>query len=387
MIKSNKILFSFLSVVTLLSFFLSFYLNDAAQNEIKPITQLNYNQNSNISSISISDVEQLGERMSMKKITFCSELDPATVKEESVLPVLTNEYFFEDYDNILFGSGFTEDMISNKSKSVVISDKLALKLFFNTDAVGKTITLNEEVYTVIGIYQKNNGFIGEISNDDKERIFIPYTCEEGYEYYRVDLLTYDNSSPSAVLLEQMNFDSYSAVNFSEKSKVLSDFSHIINFVLFLALLIAVIKIWYRVLMRLLSNIKEDIQGEYFTKLLKSKPWKLILFLIISIGIPLLLIMVFTLCDFEIYIVSKYLPTENIFDVSYYIEMIIKNANVTNALALSGDTYLINLYSNTFNLLLWMTVIFTLSFAVWFYFIVKQADIFMRKIYPDNIYNN
>lgn len=380
MIRQNKILFSFFTVAAVLSLFLCFHLNGTAQNEIKPITQLNFNQNSNMSSLSISDIERLAQRISMNKVSFCSELDTTVVKGESVLPVLTNEYFFENYDNLIYGNGFTPNMIIDKRRSVVISDKLALRLFLNTNAVDEKITLNEETYTVIGVYQKSNGFLGEISKDDKERIYIPYTCDERYQYCRVDMLTYDNSSPSATLLEMMNFDSYYSVDFSEKSRVLLNFPDIANFVLFASLVIVVMKVWYRVNSRLLTSIKSDMQGLYFTSILKSKWWKILLFLVLAFGLPLLLIWLFILCGFEIYIVSQYIPTENIFDVSYYLDMIIKNAQTSNALALSGDTYLINLYSNTFNLLLWITAVFILSFSAWFCFVLKQANALLRKIY-------
>ena len=68
---------------------------------------------------------------------------------------------------------------------------------------------------------------------------------------------------------------------------------------------------------------------------------------------------------SIFIISKYIPYDNIFDVSYYISTIIENSNIINNLALTGDTFLINLYSSSFVSLVWLLVIFTLCFAILF----------------------
>ncbi|MCD8026996.1 MAG: hypothetical protein LUF33_08790 [Clostridiales bacterium] len=79
--------------------------------------------------------------------------------------------------------------------------------------------------------------------------------------------------------------------------------------------------------------------------------------------PAILIIIFFISDFSIYIIPKYIPYDNIFDISYYITAIAENSNLANSLALTGDTYLVNLYSNSFNLLVWLIIIFALIFTV------------------------
>lgn len=209
-------------------------------------------------------------------------------------------------------------------------------------------------------------------------MYIPYTAVENSEYCRVDQITYSNEAFSAALIEQMNLEAYYSVDFSEKSKVISDFRHIINFVLFAALTVLVLRFWYFALKRLAFGIKGDLSNEYFFRLLRTKPKKPILFVLTAVLVPLVLLALFFLADFSIYIIPKYLPDENIFDVSHYVEMIIKNANATNALALNGNPYFNNLYIRSFNLLLWLTAIFIIVFAVWFYFVFKQINMFIQK---------
>ena len=84
---------------------------------------------------------------------------------------------------------------------------------------------------------------------------------------------------------------------------------------------------------------------------------------------MVLLTIFLLSDFSIFIISKYIPYDNIFDVSYYISVIVDNSNNINSLALTGNTFLINLYSISFLLLVWLLVVFA-SFSVVLFSIVN-----------------
>lgn len=378
MIKRNKIFFLVLSLTAALLLFCGLYINNSVQSQLKSVTQLRYNENSGDSSLPILDIENISEKINMNDVSFCSEQDLVAVKGENITPVLTNEFYFENYGNLIFGSGISEDNIQKKENCAVISDSLALKLFLNTNAVGKVMEIEERNYKVIGVYEKSSGFLGELSNDDKERVYIPYTAVENSEYCRVDQITYSNEAFSAALIEQMNLEAYYSVDFSEKSKVMSNFRHIINFVLFAALTVLVLRFWCFALKRLAFGIKGDLSNEYFLRLLRTKPQKPILFVLTVVLVPLVLLALFFLADFSIYIIPKYLPDENIFDVSHYVEVIIKNANATNALALNGNPYFNNIYIRSFNLLLWLTAMFIIVFAVWFYFVFKQANMLIQK---------
>ncbi len=132
----------------------------------------------------------------------------------------------------------------------------------------------------------------------------------------------------------MNLSQYHSTNFSEKAKVIENFEHIIFLILFIALCFITLKIWYKLCRKFLADIKENLNENYFLKSLKVIP-------------------------------HKYIPYDNIFDVSYYVSTIIENSNIINNLALTGDTFLINLYSSSFVSLVWLLVIFTLCFAILF----------------------
>lgn len=357
------------TVLTICVFCLCFYVSGNALNQLPSITQMNYNLKSDEKPLTVKDMNNLSDRISFNQVSFCVELDETNVKEETVTPVLTNEFYFEIYGQKLNGNSITEENIKNENKVAVISSSLALKLFFNTDAVGKTITLNDEVYTICGVIQESENIINSLSSDGKQRIYIPYTCYSGYENCDVYTISYDNSASSAPLIEQMKLSQYHSTNFSEKANVIRNFENIIFLILFIALCFLALRLWYRICKKLIKDIKENLSENYILNSLKSIPIKYVLLAITAFGIPVVLLIIFFLSDFSIFIISKYIPYDNIFDVSYYLNTIIENSNMANNLALTGDTFLINLYSNSFSLLIWHVIIFAIIFiavlsAIW-----------------------
>lgn len=361
MSKKKILSVALISVLTVFVFCLCFYFSGNALNQLPSITQMNYNLKSDEKPLTVKDMNNLSDRISFNQVSFCVELDETNVKEETVTPVLTNEFYFEIYGQKLNGNSITEENIKNENKVAVISSSLALKLFFNTDAVGKTITLNDEVYTICGVIQESENIINSLSSDGKQRIYIPYTCYSGYENCDVYTISYDNSASSAPLIEQMKLSQYHPTNFSEKAKVIENFEHIIFLILFIALCFLALRLWYRICKKLIKDIKENLSENYILNSLKSIPIKYVLLAITAFGIPVVLLIIFFLSDFSIFIISKYIPYDNIFDVSYYLNTIIENSNMANNLALTGDTFLINLYSNSFSLLIWHVIIFAIIF--------------------------
>lgn len=357
------------TVLTICVFCLCFYVSGNALNQLPSITQMNYNLKSDALPLTIADIEKLSERISFDGVSFCAELEETSVKAETVLPVLTNESYFEIYNHKLIGKGFTKENMENKDKVAVIESSLALKLFFNTNAVGKTITLNDEVYTICGIINEDENIINSLSSDGKQRVYVPYSGYKEYKNCEVNIIAYDNKSFSAPLIEQMNLTQYHPTNFSEKAKVIKNFEHIIFLILFIALCFLALRLWYRICKKLIKDIKENLSENYILNSLKSIPIKYVLLAITAFGIPVVLLIIFFLSDFSIFIISKYIPYDNIFDVSYYLNTIIENSNMANNLALTGDTFLINLYSNSFSLLIWHVIIFAIIFiavlsAIW-----------------------
>ena len=59
-------------------------------------------------------------------------------------------------------------------------------------------------------------------------------------------------------------------------------------------------------------------------------------------------------------ISKYIPNDNIFDLSNYLNVLVDNAQTLNSQSLTGNPMLVNLFSRTFTASLWLTIIFLIS---------------------------
>lgn len=374
MSKRKIVSFILLLLLTVGAFTVNIILIANTKEQLPNATQLNYNKNSGASPKTISKMEWLFDRISNDGIAFCSEGEETIAKEEAVTPVLVNENWFTVYKAKINGKNISAQNIKNKDKVAVIGSQLALKLYFTTDAVGKKININGRQYTICGVICENEGFINKLSSDSKQRVYIPYTTAEKYVVRTADTIAYDNSAYTAALVEQMDLSQYYSVNLSYKAQTLVTFEHISYLAVFIGACIIALKLWYRLSKKLFCKIKDDLKTNYFNKSLKSIPVKYAMLVLVFVGIPVLLLVVFSICDFSIFIPSKYIPNDNIFDISHYINMIIDNAKTVNSLSLTGDTLLINLFSRTFTVSLWLTIIFLICLC---YVICELCAVFCK----------
>ena len=90
--------------------------------------------------------------------------------------VLTDENYFSLYPYKMIEGGKIDFLsVENGNKAAVISDVLANDLFKSTKVIGDIITLNNENYKIVGVYQENQSFIYSTSEDGYERVYVPYT--------------------------------------------------------------------------------------------------------------------------------------------------------------------------------------------------------------------
>lgn len=344
-------------IVTLL-FCPCFYFINNATSKFPSITQANYNMDSFDSSITVNEFDKLAELVSVEEVGFTSECKSTYVKDQLVTPVLTTSNYFSLCEMQLWGEGITEEHINNKTAVVVISDELALKIYLNTNCIGKTFFINDREFVVSGIYKlSGSSFIDELSKDNKDRVYIPYTCTSELEKVPLHTLVYNNKSNAAPIIEQMNLTQYYFTNFSEKSNVLNSFKDIAICFLLIGLSFVLMYVWWFFCKRIFDRIRNDLKEHYFLQSIKSIPINYILLVFIGIGVPVLFFILVSNAQFSVYIVAQYIPYDNIFDISYYRECILENESNVNSLLLVGSTYLIELYRRTFSVVLVLLFIY------------------------------
>lgn len=323
----------------------------------------NFNALEGSEPIEVSYFDKISKRVRTKHYSFTSETAPVMLKGCEVVPTYTTCDYFTILNEPLKGISFTEADQKDLKKKVIISDTLALNLYFNTDAVGKTLVLNDEEYIVSGIFENSKNLIDEFAKDGKERIYIPYTLAENPPALPVHTIVYDTRTASAGVIEQMNTPQYHFTSLSEKAKVINCLKHIVFLIIYAASAIVLMYLWYKICSKLLKEIGENLRKNYFFRSFLSIPFKYIAFLLTAIGIPFLLVFVFIKSDFSIFIISRYIPYDNLFDIGYYFEKLAEEAQYMNTISLAGDTYRLNLYTSTFSTCLWMGAIFLIFFII------------------------
>ena len=77
--------------------------------------------------------------------------------------------------DIATGRNFTEGEYESASPVVLVNDKVVERLFNGEEAVGKTLRLNGELFTVIGVY---NPIANVFDSGDKGKLIVPITTAQ-----------------------------------------------------------------------------------------------------------------------------------------------------------------------------------------------------------------
>ncbi len=339
------------------------FFADNALDKLPAAGLANFNVVGNNEPIKVSYFDKISKRVRTKHYSFTSESEPVMLKGNEVIPTYTTCDYFTILNEPLQGLSFTENDQQALKKKVIISDTLALKLYFNTDVTGEILELSGEEYIVSGVFKDSKNLIDRFSKDGKERIYIPYTLAEKPDELPVHTIVYDTRTASAGVIEQMNTSQYHFTILSEKAKVINTLKHVLYLIMYVILAITLMYLWYKICSKLLKEIRQNLKKNYFPKSFLSIPFKYIAFVLTALGIPALLVFGFIKFDFSIFIISKYIPYDNLFDIGYYFEMLCKDAQYMNTIALFGDTYRINLYTSTFSTCLWIGAIFLIFFII------------------------
>ncbi|MCL5439254.1 MAG: ABC transporter permease [Patescibacteria group bacterium] len=121
----------------------------------------------------------------VKKVTGVESVAPVFTKmvkaeangksQYSSLVASTPEIFSSGFDDVDYGRLFTKTDVNKKAKVAVIGSKIAEKLFgSNKNAIGKTIRIQNQRFTVIGTFPKKGG--GALGSDIDTHLIIPYTA-------------------------------------------------------------------------------------------------------------------------------------------------------------------------------------------------------------------
>lgn len=329
-------------ILFLLSAVLFFTISYSVSAQIPRV--LAYDRSSLSEGITFKIYESLPNIYYSEELAISSERNPETVEKiGEVKPVLINEHYFEVYHIHAGGSAITAEQVENKTRAVVISDKAALSLSPDANVVGRKLTLYGQDYTIVGIYRQPEGFLREISSDVFDRVYIPYTCYEGYSDVAIDSFAapkgvYSEKTIPLLGMTQIDTHFYIENDLVVKKAMIANFPNLFIAVIALIFLIYALRLIYRMSHSAYEKLKKDAQSDYRAAVLR-KNW---LYLLVRVLLSLLLIAVpvtlFILFTPKLVLPANYIPYDNIFELKHYIQALTEHIQLMNAGVITGNGY-------------------------------------------------
>jgi putative ABC transport system permease protein len=343
--------FVVLIVLIIVSNYLNFMVNNSVLNVIE------YKNIDNKEGITFDEFSKVKNNYKDIDFTSYSEIKSDVTNKYGVSPnkygsaedkmiktkvVLTDEKYFDFYPFYLITGGKLDFLsVKRGDRVVVISDVLANALFKCNNIIGSTLKINNENYRIIGVYKENKSLTYRMAEDGYERVYIPYTSyksENKESNLFLDTLTtrqtkkYDekniNDKLTKVLGDKLSV--YKIVDYTVSKQLVFQNIKILYFIIGIFIIIYLIKVMIKHIKETVSFFIEKMKSNYIKEaLLNNKRGFIVRFSKILIC-ALLIVVIFNLVKFNVVIVKKYLPPENIFDISFYKEAVVSNIQLNNA---------------------------------------------------------
>ncbi|AAK78645.1 putative ABC transport system permease protein [Clostridium acetobutylicum] len=330
--------------------YLNFRVNDSVSNVIE------YKNTVNNDGITFEEFNKLKKQYSDIDLTCYSEVKTKVTNKYDVSPsrynnfadkkiktkmILTDENYFRLYPfQIITGGKLDFLSVNNNDKVVVISDVLANALFKSNNVIGSTLKINNDKYRIVGVYKENNSFLYSMSDDGYEKVYIPYTAYRSQDISKLflNVLTarqnpkHDkkdiNSKLTKVLGDKLS--EYNLVDYSMLKGILFQNVKILYFVIGLFVIACLIKIMIMFIKEAKTFFVDKMKSDYLKDVLINNKIKISIYLGKVLICIVLIVFVFNLIKFNVVIDKKYLPSENIFDIEFYKEVIVSNIQLNNA---------------------------------------------------------
>ena len=100
---------------------------------------------------------------------------------------MSADWLATDPSDVGPGRNYTADEAASGARVAVINDSLKVRLFGESDPIGKVFTMGGQPFTVVGVYHPKGGFLKSLGGrgPDKPRAVIPIeTMRRNFDYWR-----------------------------------------------------------------------------------------------------------------------------------------------------------------------------------------------------------
>lgn len=347
-----------LSIIVLLTIiFMCNYFDFMVSKSIPNVIE--YKSNSD-TGVSFDEFKKIGLEYKDLKVSGSEELKAAVKNKYGISPdkqiktkiVLTDENYFELYPFELINGGKLSYLsIQNGDKIAIISDVLATSLFKSTNVIGSTLLINNDSYKIAGVYRENKTLLYTAAEDGYERVYIPYTSYDNKKMqsklFLNTITTMEGKNYNKELIEEKltkvlgdKLLLYKAYDYKASKDITFENVKILYFLICMAVIIFLISIILKVILHIIRFTKEKTKVNYFSEVVKNNKKEFAKFLLKLLICVLAIIVLFNIAKFKLIIDSQYLPSDNIFDINFYIKAIISNIQLSNA----GENGISNVYN-------------------------------------------
>lgn len=313
-------------------------------------------------AIGLDHIDLLQQRYDDCQVSYSSELSAQLEYDNRIADikaVLCDSSSYGTFNiSMMEGSFFQEKDEQYGLNVVVISEKLSVDLFSGYNAVGNKLGLFGQIYTVVGVYKTKSSILTYLNSDGTERVYLPYRSVADYQEIPVKSVVISGESleNETFRLEKLEHNltdilnsrsfPYRTTDFYVKAITISQARDIIVFVIFIFSFVLLIR-------QTKEYIKKCISQFSTVSVLK------IAAAIAGLSVVLLIIIKFALPD--VYIDPSFVPYDNIFDISFYLNQIKEAITTGNINRINGLSHLESCFSSAMMLNALMLVLFIIFF--------------------------
>jgi len=281
------------------------------------------------------------------RVSFSSGMDTTLEFGEYSLPVrvcLTDEAY-PDFSGlrIIRGAYFSDKAVKRGRNVAVISRDLAERLFMSLNAVGNEITLLNETYVIVGLYEPPKTMLALLGSDGTETVYVPFTSYMAYEDLPLDTVSIDDAGLAGAGFKQsmmkdilrkdlgVRAEAYRITDYDKSETMVSQWLALFQFLVALWTLALLLGSAGRILRELKDFVRAGLQEDYLTGFLKKRFVAILSFVGKILGLTGLSAIVVIFAKPRVFIPAQYLPADNIFDIRFYWARIREAIQVSNAM--------------------------------------------------------
>lgn len=228
------------------------------------------------------------------------------------------------------GTFFSDEQYKYGRNVAVISENMAYKLFMAEHVIGNEINISNVKYKIIGVYRDEKSLLSLFTSDGIERVYIPFSSEKSKivdtlfikdEKLRQDSFRTINLEKN--LKERLKIDTsrYKITDFYNSTVYTTQPLEVFIFIIGILCICILIKHFIKYLSFGFKYLKGGMRDYYFIEILLKWNIRIPLFIIGGALVLGFITVIFWGVEFKGYIPYEFIPTENIFDFSFYAKKI------------------------------------------------------------------